>query len=60
MSVVFLMDMLGAICGVWIDNYYVSGTLMVFGGVVGFVLCPKAEKKSLEEINELKGEENGK
>lgn len=45
--------MFGGMCGVWVDNYYVSGGLMILGGLIGFLLCPKAENKSLEEINKL-------
>jgi hypothetical protein len=38
--------MFGGMCGVWVDNYYISGVLMVFG-LIGYFLCPKAENKSL-------------
>jgi hypothetical protein len=34
--------MFGGMCGVWVDNYYVAGALMIIAGLVGFFLCPKA------------------
>jgi hypothetical protein len=37
--------MFGGMCGVWVDNYYISGGLMVVGGLIGYFLCPKAENK---------------
>ena len=45
-------------CGVWVDNYYISGGLMITGGLVGYLFCPNAENKSLEEINKLTGHDN--
>jgi hypothetical protein len=47
LSVIFLIDMVGSLCGVWSDNYFVSGGLMILGGVMGFWLCPSTERKSL-------------
>jgi len=43
-----MVGMFGGMCGVWVDNYYVSGGLMLLGGILGYILCPKAENKSLE------------
>jgi hypothetical protein len=47
LSFIFLVGMLGGICGVWSHNYYVSGSLMLIGGIVGYIYCPKSERKSL-------------
>lgn len=53
LSLIFMVGMFGGMCGVWVNNYYVSGGLMILGGVLGYLLCPKAENKSLEEINKM-------
>jgi hypothetical protein len=45
--------MVGGISGVWVDNYYISGLLMLVGGLFGYIFCPKSENKSLEEISNL-------
>lgn len=47
LSAIFVVGMFGGMCGVWVDNYWVSGSLMILGGIIGFLLCPKAENKSL-------------
>jgi hypothetical protein len=46
----FVVSMLGGMCGVWFDNYLVASIMMIFAGAVGFAFCPDSENKSLEEI----------
>lgn len=58
LSIIFVCGMFGGMCGVWVDNYYISGGLMITGGLVGYLFCPNAENKSLEEINKLTGHDN--
>lgn len=40
--VMFVVSMLGGICGVWLDNYVISSILMIFAGIVAFFLCPNS------------------
>lgn len=51
LSIIFIIGMLGGICGVWAHSFYVSSGIMLSAGFIGFFLAPKAENKSLEEIN---------
>jgi MFS family permease len=48
LSIIFLVGMGGAICGVWVNNYYISAGLMLIGGICGFLFSPQSENKSLE------------
>jgi hypothetical protein len=38
----FVVSMLGGICGVWIDEYWITALLMITAGIMGFFLCPAA------------------
>lgn len=49
----FIASILGGICGVWIDYESVSAVLMIIAGLLAFWLCPSAENKSLEEVENL-------
>jgi hypothetical protein len=42
------MSMLGGMSGVWVNNYLVSAVMMLFAGILAFILCPNSEKKTLE------------
>lgn len=53
LSLIFIVGMLGGMCGVWAHNFYASSAIMLVAGFIGFFLAPKAENKSLEEINNL-------
>ena len=48
LSLIFVLGIFGGICGVWVDSHYISGALMLFGGLIGWLFCPAAEGKSLE------------
>jgi Na+(H+)/acetate symporter ActP len=45
--VMFMVSMLGGMCGVWFDNYLAASILMVVAGVAAFIFCPNSENKSL-------------
>ena len=47
LSLIFMLGMLGGMCGIWIDNHYITGVLMLLSGITGWRLCPAAEGKSL-------------
>ena len=49
----FILSMLGGMCGVWFDNYLVAAIVMILAGIVAFLFCPNAENKSLEEIERM-------
>jgi Na+(H+)/acetate symporter ActP len=51
--VMFMVSMLGGMCGVWFDNYIVASIMMSGAGVAAFFLCPNSENKSLEEIEKM-------
>jgi hypothetical protein len=38
----FIVSMLGGICGVWLDNYIISSLLMIFAGILAFYFCPNS------------------
>lgn len=42
LSLIFNVGMLGSMCGVWVNNYYITGALMVLAGLLGWFCCPKA------------------
>lgn len=48
--IMFIIGMVGGIGGVWFDTVWVGSLLMIIAGIIGYVYCPKAENKSLEEI----------
>lgn len=45
--VMFIISMLGGMCGVWFDNYIIASVLMISAGIMAFLFCPNSEKKSL-------------
>ena len=51
--VMFIVSMLGGMCGVWLDHYIAAAVLMSFAGVIALFFCPDSENKSLEEIEKL-------
>jgi len=53
LSLMFVLGMLGGICGVWVVNFLVSGLLMLLAGVVGWRFGVDAENKSLEELQAM-------
>ena len=53
LSMIFLVGMVGGMCGIWVNQHWVSGVLMCLAGLVGWWLCPNAEGRSLEEINRM-------
>ena len=53
LSLIFIMSMLGGICGVWANSDIYGMVVMGISAIVGFALCPNGENKSLEELNSL-------
>jgi Na+(H+)/acetate symporter ActP len=51
--VMFIVSMLGGMCGVWFDHYLAASVLMAAAGVAAFIFCPNSENKSLEEIEKM-------
>ncbi len=48
--IMFIVGMIGGIMGVWIDTVWIGSIFMICAGVLGYVLCPQSENKSLEDI----------
>ncbi len=43
----FIVGMVGGIAGEWVDTVYIGSVFMIVAGVLGYVLCPHSENKSL-------------
>lgn len=46
--IMFIVGMFGGIAGVWVDTVWLGSIIMIVAGILGYLLCPKSENKSLE------------